>query len=192
MPTSREAITAAVRAAQRALNQDDAQGAFDRLESLPLAARTAPVLRLQGLCLLLLDRPQQAHDLVVAAQALHPSYPYALLQTADLAWHRRDHWPALLAALEAVQQQPRLHNLWSRIRKSCQALGAAPAPSHHDHLLNLVLMLVEQLLTRPTDRRLLEQLALLLPLLPAVAHKDQLVDHCGHALVALRALDTLE
>ena len=196
MHTPPEVITRVLRTAQRSLNQGDAQAALDRLETLPPASRTAPVMRLQGLCLLLLDRPQQAHDLAVAAQARHPTYPFALLQAADLAWQRRDHWPALLAALAAVPQQPRLHNLWLRISKLTTALGAAPTPadttaSHHDQLRTLLLALVDQLLVQPSDRRLLERLAQLLPLLPAEANQSQLADHCRHALLALQAFDTL-
>jgi hypothetical protein len=196
MHTPPEAITRVLRAAQRSLNHGDAQAALDRLEALPPASRTAPVMRLQGLCLLLLDRPQQAHDLAVAAQARHPAYPFALLQAADLAWHRRDHWPALLVSLEAVQQQPRLHNLWLRISKITTALGAAPTPavtttSHHDQLRTLLLALVDQLLAQPSDQRLLERLAQLLPLLPADADQSLLADHCRHALMALQAFDTL-
>ena len=196
MTTPPEADSRVLRAAQRSLNQGDAQAALDRLEVFSPASRTAPVMRLQGLCLLLLDRPQKAHDLAVAAQSRHPAYPFALLQAADLAWHRRDHWPALLSALEAVQQQPRLHTLWLRISKITTALGAAPPPtdttaSHHDQLRTLLLALVDQLLDQPFDQRLLQRLAQLLPLLPAEANQSLLADHCRHALMALQAFDTL-
>jgi hypothetical protein len=200
MPTAPAEPSGVIRQAQRELNRGDAQAALDRLQALPATACNAPLLRLQGLCLLLLDRPQEAQELAAAAQARHASYPYALLQAADLAWHRRDHWPALLASLEAVQQQPRLRNLWSRIAQISTALGA-PSPlgaaeaSPQEQLRQLLLNQVEQLLANPDDPLQLERLARLLPLLPAdlteSQHQLRLADHCRHALEALRALDRL-
>ncbi len=200
MANPAQAASAALRSAQRAINRGDPGVALDRLESLPSTARTAPVVRLQGLCLLLLDRLDDAQALAAAAHSLHPSYPYALLQTADLAWHRGDHWPALLACLDALLHQPRLHNLWRRVSQITTALGrtapsAAIPAAHHERFLALLLRLVDQLLAQPSDQRLLAGLAQLLPLLPPDPHHPLrhplLVDHCRHAQIALQALDRL-
>ena len=180
MPAPPEVATA-FRAAQQALSRGDAQAALARLEALPPAHHSAAVLRFQGLCLLLLNRPQQAHDLATAAEARHPNFPFRLLQTADLAWRRLDHWPALLAHLNALQQQPRLHNLWTRIFKIASALSAAPPPGvdaapHQAQLRQLLIALAEQLPAQPTTPQQLTRLA----------------RQCRHALAALEALDTFE
>lgn len=201
MANSAQAAAAALLAAQQAINRGDPGVALDRLESLPSTARTAPVLRLQGLCLLLLDRLDDAQALAAAAQSLHPSYPYALLQTADLAWHRRDHWPALLACLDALLHQPKLHNLWRRVFQITTALGstdpsAVVPAAHYERFRELFLSLVDQLLGQPSDQRLVAGLAHLLPLLPPDPHHPHrhplLVDHCRHAQMALQALDRLD
>jgi hypothetical protein len=151
------------------------------------------------LCLQLLNRAQQAHHLAAAATARYPNHPFRLLQTADLAWYCHDHWPALLAYLNALQQQPRLHNLWTRILKIASALTAAPPPGvdaapHQAQLRQLLIALAEQLPVQPTPPQQLTRLAHLLPLLPAnpAQAQDELARHCRHALAALEALDTLE
>lgn len=191
MPAPPE-LSTALRAAQQALNRGDAQAALARLEALPPAHQIAAVLLLQGLCLQLLNRAQQAHDLATAATSRYPNHPFRLLQTADLAWYRHDHWPALLAYLNALQQQPRLHNLSTRIFKIASALTAAPLPGADAAPYQAQL---RQLLdVKPTSPQQLTRLAHLLPLLPAnpAQVQDELARHCRHALAALEALDTLE
>lgn len=154
MPAPPE-LSTALRAAQRAFNRGDAQAALARLEALPPAHHTTAVLRLQGLCLQLLNRAQQAQHLAAAATARYPNHPFRLLQTADLAWYRHDHWPALLAYLNALQQQPRLHNLWPRIFKIASALTASPPPGadaapYQAQLRQLLIALAEQLPAQST------------------------------------------
>lgn len=199
MPAPPEAITGVVRAAQKTLNSGEAQKALALLEALPQPNRSVPVLRLQGLCLQLLGRHQEAQDLASAAEARHTSYPFRLLQAADLAWHRRDHWPALLACIEALQQQPRLHNLWARIMKIAIAIDAKPADSvpasSQEKLRSLLIPWIEKLSSEPNSHQQLERIARLLPLLPVSPARPQLqaalAGHCCNALAALQALNSI-
>ena len=203
MPAPPE-LTTAIRAAQRELTRGDAQAALTRLDAIAPAQRPPAVLRLQGLCLLLLHRPHQARDLAAAAQARHPSYPFHQIQSADLAWRRQQHWPALLAYLKALQQEPKLHNLWPRILKIAATLTAAtPQPAtpqpdaaaapHQAELRPLLVHLAEQLLAKPTSPQQLSRLAQLLPLLPGTPAQPQQqaerTRHCRHALAALHTLE---
>jgi hypothetical protein len=198
-------LSEALNAAQQDVRRGDPLAAFNRLEDLPTVHRTGGVLRLQTLCLGLLNREQEALELAAKAETLHPKQPLRLLQTADLAWYRKEYWTALLTYLQAMQQQPKLHNLWPRILKCAALLKAASASdqgqadtagSRLAKLRQLLVAMVEQLLAQPTNPQLLHRLAHLLPLLPSDPaqpdHHSTLSQHCRHALAALEAVEAID